>query len=167
MFKWFGIVNLAPCTRVAAFAEHLRAGRLMATRCRACGLRSFPPRADCARCLSPEFEWVEIGGRCRLLTWSRVAAAPFGFEHLAPYTVGVVDLDDGGRALAWFGDSVPDDTLRVGMELRLVPRLHEEVEEIRVDYTLAAPLPAGPGRGERSTRAGATAHGARTGGTVS
>ncbi|HEY6196455.1 MAG TPA: Zn-ribbon domain-containing OB-fold protein [Candidatus Eisenbacteria bacterium] len=139
MFKWFGIVNLSPATRVAEFAEHLRGGRLMAARCRTCGLRSFPPRADCARCLSPEFDWVEIDGRCRLLTWSRIAAAPHGFEHLAPYTVAVVDLDEGGRALAWLGSSVPEETLRIGMPLRLVPRLHEDVEDIRVDYTLEDP----------------------------
>jgi uncharacterized OB-fold protein len=139
MFKWFGIVNLAPCTRVAEFAEHLRAGRLMASRCRACGARSFPPRADCPRCLSPEFEWVEIGGHGKLLTWSRITAAPHGFEHLAPYTIGVVDLDEGGRALAWIGASVPESTLQIGMPLRLVPRLHEEIEDIRVDYTLEDP----------------------------
>ena len=74
MFKWFGIRNLSPCTRVAEFAEHLRGGRLMAARCVACGHTSFPPRADCASCLSPEFEWVAIGGSCTLLTWSRVTA---------------------------------------------------------------------------------------------
>ena len=158
MFKWFGILNLGPCTRVSAFAEHLRAGRLMAARCCACGLRSFPPRADCARCLSPEFEWIEIGGRCRLLTWSRIAAAPLGFESYAPYTLGVVDLDDGGRALAWFGASVPEDLLRVGLELQLVPRLHEDIEEIRVDYTLESPAPAGSNRAESGTPGGAAVH---------
>jgi uncharacterized OB-fold protein len=139
MFKWFGIRNLSPCTRVAEFAEHLRGGRLMAARCRACGHTSFPPRADCARCLSPEFEWVAIGGACRLVTWSRVTAAPAGFEALAPYTVAVVDLDEGGRALAWIGNSVPESTLAIGIPLQLVPRLHEELEDIHVDYTLEAP----------------------------
>jgi len=138
MFKWFGIVNFTPSTRVAAFADELREGRLMASRCKACGQRSFPPRADCARCLSPEFEWVEIGGGARLVSWSRVSAPPSGFEAYAPYTIGVVDLDEGGRALAWIGESLAGETLRVGLPLRLVPRLHEETEEIHVDYTLEA-----------------------------
>ncbi len=151
MFKWFGIVNLSPCTRVAAFAEHLRAGQLMASRCAACGQRSFPPRADCERCLSPEFEWVEISGRGRLLTWSRISAAPAGFEQFAPYTVAMLELADGGRALAWLGDSVLEDTLRPGIELQLVPRLHEELEDIHVDYTIELP-------GTRSPRAVGPAH---------
>lgn len=151
MFKWFGIVNLSPCTRVAAFAGHLRAGKLMASRCTICGQRSFPPRADCEHCLSPEFEWVEISGRGRLLTWSRISAAPAGFEAFAPYTVGMLELADGGRALAWLGDSVLEDTLRPGIELQLVPRLHEEIEDIRVDYTLELPC-------TRSARATGPAH---------
>jgi uncharacterized OB-fold protein len=136
MFKWFGIVNLAPHTKVAAFAEHLRAGRIMGSRCRACGTRTFPPRADCDACLSPDFELVEVNGRGTLLAWTRISAAPRGFESLAPYTVAVVDLAEGGRALACTGVSLAEDALVPGLEVRLVPRLHEELEEIRVDYTV-------------------------------
>ena len=143
MFKWFGVVNLSPCTRVAAFAEHLRAGKLMASRCKACGQRSFPPRADCERCLGPDFEWLEISGRGRLLTWSRIDAAPAGFEAYAPYVVGMIELTDGGRALAWLGASLCEDDLRIDMALLLVPRMRDDIEEISVDYLLERP--AAPG----------------------
>ena len=136
MFKWFGIVNLAPHTKVSAFAAHLREGALMGSRCRACGREAFPPRADCEACLSGDFELVERNGRARLLTWTRISAAPKGFESLAPYTVALVDVEGGGRAVAWFGASVDANALTAGMELQLVPRLHEESEEIRVDYVL-------------------------------
>lgn len=139
MFKWFGVVNLSPCTRVSAFAEQLRAGKLMASRCRSCGQQAFPPRADCERCLAPDFEWVEISGRGRLLTWSRIDAAPAGFEAYAPYVVAVLELADGGRALAWLGESLTEEDLRMDMELLLVPRLREDLEEIRVDYILERP----------------------------
>ncbi|MCC6651427.1 MAG: hypothetical protein IT348_09805, partial [Candidatus Eisenbacteria bacterium] len=44
---------------------------------------------------------------------------------------------------AWIGESVPPESLAIGMALRLVPRIHEEVEDIRVDYTLEAPGKAG------------------------
>jgi uncharacterized OB-fold protein len=154
MFKWFGIVNHTPHTKVAAFAEHLRAGRLMGSRCRACGTRAFPPRAHCERCLSDDFELVPVSGRGRLYTWTRIDAAPSGFEAWAPYTIGVVDLDEGGRALAWIGASVPAGALRAGLELELVPRVHEETEAITVDYTLEAPAAA--------ARAGAGAEGGKT-----
>jgi uncharacterized OB-fold protein len=136
MFKWFGIVSHVPHTKVAAFADHLREGRLVGSACRACGHRSFPPRADCVACLHGEFDLVEVGGGGTLLSWTRISAAPSGFEALAPYTLGLVELDDGGRALAPLGPSVPEDSLRIGMRLRLAPRLHEDREDIRVDYTL-------------------------------
>jgi uncharacterized OB-fold protein len=139
MFKWFGHVSYTPATRVAAFAEHLRAGRLVGSRCRACGARSFPPRADCEACLSGDFELVPVSGRARLHTWTRIVAPPRGFEDVAPYTLGLVDLAEGGRALATFGPTVPADAIAIGMELEIVPRIDEASEAIHVDYTLEAP----------------------------
>lgn len=139
MFKWFGKVNFSPYTKVSEFARHLKEGRLMGSRCRACGAFSFPPRADCAACLSGEFEYVPLTGRGTLLTYSRISAAPTGFEDLVPYSVGVVDLEEGGRLLAWVGDTIPEGSLKIGMRLQVVPRIFEEIEEIRVYYTLETP----------------------------
>ena len=42
MFKWFGKVNYTPYTKVSDFAQHLKDGRLMASRCTSCGTTSFP-----------------------------------------------------------------------------------------------------------------------------
>ncbi len=139
MFKWFGKVNYSPYTKVTEFADHLRDGYIMGSRCKACGYRCFPPRADCPECLSPDFEFVEISGKGTLHTFSKIYAAPSGFEDLAPYTVGVVDLEESGRLLAWFGESIPEDQVRIGMEVQVVPRIFEEIEEIKVYYSLEQP----------------------------
>ena len=58
---------------------------------------------------------------------------------MAPYTVGVADLDDGGRILAWIGESIPEDEISIGMELQVVPRIFEELEKIKVYYSLERP----------------------------
>ena len=50
--------------------------------------------------------------------------------------MGVVDLEEGGRLLAWFGDSIPEDEAKIGMEVQVVPRIFEEKEEIKVYYSL-------------------------------
>jgi uncharacterized OB-fold protein len=139
MFQWFGKVNFVPYTKVSDFAGHLKNGRLMATRCRACGETTFPPRADCPKCLEGDFEFSEISGKGTLHTYSRIAAAPTGFEDVVPYTVGVVDLEEGGRLLAWIGETIPDDEVEIGMDLQVVPRIFEEVEEIKVYYSLEKP----------------------------
>ena len=139
MFKWFGKVNYTPYTKVSDFAQHLRDGHLMASRCKSCGATSFPPRADCEVCMSDAFEFLEVSGKGTLHTFTRIVAAPTGFEDVVPYTVGVVDLVEGGKALAWFGETIEEDDIRIGMELQLVPRIFEELEEIKVYYSLERP----------------------------
>lgn len=139
MFKWFGKVNFAPFTKVTDFARHLKDGRLMGTKCRSCGAFSFPPRADCEVCMSGDFEFLELSGRSTLQTFTKIVAAPTGFEDVVPYTVGVVDLEEGGRALAWFGDTIAEDEIEIGMELQVVPQVFDEIEEIKVYYSLEKP----------------------------
>jgi uncharacterized OB-fold protein len=139
VFSWFGKVSYCPHTKVSEFADLLKTGRLAASRCVGCGFVSFPPRADCPKCLGGEFAWEEISGRGTVVTWTRIDAAPAGFEDMAPYTIGVVDLQETGRLLAWFGDSISDADIRTGMAVQVVPRLFEEIPEIKVYYTLERP----------------------------
>jgi uncharacterized OB-fold protein len=139
MFGWFGKVSFVPYTKISDFAAYLKDGRLMGSRCRACGATSFPPRADCLECLSPEFEFVERSGKATLHTFTKIDAAPTGFEDVIPYTVGVADLEEGGRLLAWMGETIPAGDVAIGMELQVVPRIFEEEEDIKVYYSLEKP----------------------------
>lgn len=139
MFKWFGKVNFTPFTKVTEFARHLKDGRLMGSRCRKCEATSFPPRADCEKCMSGDFEFIEMSGRAKLHTFTKIVAAPTGFEDVVPYIVGVADLKEGGRALAWFGKSIKEDDITIGMELQIVPQIFDETEEIKVYYSLEKP----------------------------
>jgi uncharacterized OB-fold protein len=135
----FGWIDLCPHTKLAGFAGHLREGRLVASRCSACGDTSFPPRADCARCRAAEFEFVEIERRGRVVTFTTIAAAPAGFEDVAPYTLGVVDLRGGGRLLAWFGESLPEKEIGIGIDVEVVPRVREGSHGARLVLTLERP----------------------------
>jgi uncharacterized OB-fold protein len=139
MFKWFGKVNYSPYTKVSDFAQYLKDGRLMGSRCKKCGATSFPPRADCGVCMSGDFEFSEISGRATLNTFTKIVAAPTGFEDVSPYIVGVVDLEEGGRALAWFGETIKEDEIKIGMALQVVPQIFEDLEEIKVYYSLEKP----------------------------
>ncbi len=136
MFKWFGKVNYTPYTKVSDFAQYLEEGYFMGSRCKKCGATSFPPRADCEQCMSGDFEFFEVSGRGRVHTFTKIVAAPTGFEDVAPYIVGVVDLEEGGKALAWFGDSIEEGDIEIGMEVQIVPQIFEELEEIKVYYSI-------------------------------
>ncbi|MCU0692866.1 MAG: Zn-ribbon domain-containing OB-fold protein [Polyangiaceae bacterium] len=139
MFGWFGKVSFVPYSKVQEFAVHLKDGRLMGTRCKTCGLHSFPPRSDCPACMGDAFEFRELSGRGTLYTYTRIDAAPSGFEDVAPYTIAVVDLEEGGRLLGWLGETIPEQQLAIGMQVQVIPRLFEEIEEIRVHYTVERP----------------------------
>jgi uncharacterized OB-fold protein len=139
MFKWFGKVNFSQYTKVNDFAQYLKDGYIMGSRCKQCGYESFPPRADCPQCLSGDFEFKEISGRGKLLTYTVIHAAPTGFDDEVPYTIGVVDLEETGRLMAWFGDTIPDEEIKIGMDLQVVPRIFEQFEDIRVYYSLEKP----------------------------
>ncbi len=139
MFKWFGKVNYTPYTKVTEFAQHLRDGYLMASRCKSCGATSFPPRADCHACMSGDFEFLEVSGKAKLHTFTKIVAAPTGFDDVAPYVVGVVDMEEGGKALAWFGDTIDEEEIEIGMDVQIVPRIFEELEEIKVYYSFEQP----------------------------
>ena len=139
MFEWFGLVSFCPHSKVSEFAQHLKDGRIMGSKCKKCGFTAFPPRADCPECLSDEFEYVEFSGEGMVMTYTRIDAAPAGFEDVAPFVQGVVDLKETGRLLAWFGDTIPEKEIKIGMPVQVVPRMFEELEQIKVYYTLEKP----------------------------
>jgi uncharacterized OB-fold protein len=139
MFSWFGKVSFVPYSKVADFAVHLKNGRLMGSACKKCGFQTFPPRADCPECLAGEFEFKEYSGRGKLFTHTLISAAPTGFDDVAPYTLGVVELEEGGRLLAWIGDTIPADDVKIGLEVQVVPRVFDEIEPIKVYYTIETP----------------------------
>ena len=139
MFEWFGKVNFCPHTKVDGFAAHLRAGRLMGSTCASCGQLSFPPRADCPICLHGEFEFTEMSGKGAVMTFTTIAAAPAGFEDQVPFQLGVVDLEEGGRLLASFGDTIDPAEVAIDMTVQVVPCLFEESETIKVHYMLEKP----------------------------
>ena len=139
MFSWFGKVSFVPYSKVQDFAVHLKDGRLMGSTCKGCGFTTFPPRADCPECNGGEFEFKEYSGKGEVWTHSTIAAAPTGFDDVAPYTIAVVELEGGGRLVGWLGETIPAGDLQIGMPVQVVPRIWEEGEEIRVYYTVEQP----------------------------
>ena len=58
-------------------------------------------------------------------------------ELAAGAGVAVVELEEGGRLLAWIGDTIEE--VEIGMPVQVVPRIFDELEEIRVYYTIEQP----------------------------
>lgn len=139
MFSWFGKVSFVPYTKVSDFAVKLKDGYLMGSRCQKCGYTTFPPRADCPECLAGEFELTEYSGKGTVWTHTRIDAAPTGFEDVVPFTIVVVELEEGGRLLGWLGDSIPEEDLEIGMDVQVVPQHFEEEPEIKLYLSIEQP----------------------------
>ena len=91
-FEEFGIVHHTKDTKIPEFLKYLEDGKVMATRCKDCGLLYFPPKADCPKCFGNKVEWVEIKKPGKLLTYTVVNYGPAGFENRTPYVIGVAAL---------------------------------------------------------------------------
>jgi len=120
-FEKFGTVSYTKESRVNDFVKYLEEGKVMATKCKECGRISFPPRADCVGCMSKDFEWKELKGKGRLLTYTIAQFAPIGFENEAPYVLALAELEEGVRMLAHISKNVRTEEIKIGMDLKVVP----------------------------------------------
>jgi uncharacterized OB-fold protein len=116
-FKKFGTVSFTAITKVNDFVGHLENGKLAGTVCKDCGLKFFPPRADCWKCLTSNMEWFEITGTGKLVTFSKLQYAPSGFEGDLPYSIALLDFGEF-KVFGRLSPELKEEEIRVGMELK-------------------------------------------------
>ena len=135
-FEQFGHVSYVSQTKISEFAEHLKNGLLMGTKCKKCGAIYFPPRADCTECLTDEIEWVKVNGDATLVTFTQVNFAPTAFQDDVPYILALGKLTEGQQVFARIGKKVPMEQIKIGMKLQLVPI---NLGDNRVSYEFKLP----------------------------
>lgn len=88
----------APLT--APFLEGLACGELRYQACLACGAPQTLARYACRACGSTRLEWRRAAGRGTVYATTTVTRAPSEeFRALAPYTLAIVELDEGPRLM--------------------------------------------------------------------
>ncbi len=106
-------------------ARHWRLRRqryaLVGEVCPHCQEKIFPPRDVCPECGEDAKDLFEFSGRGQVYSYTKVVDAPTGFEDGAPYTVALVQLDEGPMVTAQLTD-VPEDQIEVGMPVEMVTR---------------------------------------------
>ncbi|NIH78483.1 Zn-ribbon domain-containing OB-fold protein [Amycolatopsis viridis] len=88
----------------AAFWTAAADGKLVVQRCAACGHSQLYPRPFCLACDSTDLTWAETPGLGTVYSCVTVHL-PVRADLPPPYSVGLVELDEGPRLLA----AVPDD----------------------------------------------------------
>lgn len=110
-----------PITRTHEFWDALKQGRFITTKCSKCGNVSFPPQADCPKCMSGDFTWVELGRDATLLTFTYVQITPASFADSDPYVIAIGELAGGLKVLAWLEGVTPENA-KPGMKMRVEAR---------------------------------------------
>ena len=84
------------------FWQACKEDRLLIMGCKDCGKAFFYPRRCCPSCWSGDVEWRESKGCGTLWTLTEVAISLWGdaWNDTVPYTVGLVELDEGVRIVS-------------------------------------------------------------------
>ncbi len=107
-----------PPFTIEQFYKFVSEKKLMAAECVECGTMHLPPRPLCNGCFSSHMKWVELKSGGRLLTYTVIHIAPKRFESLAPYPVGIVELEDGLKLPGIIRD-IEHEKISVGMRLEV------------------------------------------------
>lgn len=108
----------AEYTRLHEFYTHLAEGRLMTTRCSACGVTAWPPRGFCGECVSDAYSWVELPREGTIHAFTvQETGLPAGFD--GPRVFAIVRLA-GLRVFAVVRGADPA-AIRLGQRVRLAP----------------------------------------------
>ena len=107
-----------PPFTVSSFYKFVSEKRLMAATCNECGTVLLPPKPMCTKCLSTNLKWIELEGAGKLLSYTIIHVAPEQFQSITPYSVGIVELQNGLRLPGMIRDVDPKE-IRVGMDLKI------------------------------------------------
>lgn len=113
--------------------------RIVGIRCPTCGIVYVPPETTCGTCFEKLEEWVEVGKRGVLqsytITHYRLPVHP---DH-TPFIYGVVKLDGADTGFLHFLGEVDAGALRIGMIMEAVFREKRVGNILDIKYFRAAP----------------------------
>lgn len=103
----------------APYWDSTRGHKLTLQKCGHCGQIRHYPRLVCDKCYSMDVEWVKASGRGKLHSWTVAHHAYHpGFKGDLPYTLAVVDLEEGVRALGQLR-GVSAAEIRIGLPVKI------------------------------------------------
>ena len=96
------------------YSEALKSNRLLGMKCQECNTVTCPPKLTCQECAGINLEVAELSGLGKIATFTTVFVAPRGREVEAPYTIVVVELEEGPWIM---GNLIDMDPVDAGMDL--------------------------------------------------
>lgn len=108
--------------------------RLEAGKCAKCGKLFYPPRLVCDACGGRAFETAKLPNTGKVVTYTVIRVPPTEHADLAPYAVGLIELDNGVRLECQVVDC-DFEQLKVGTPVKLeFRRIQEDTEAGLIHY---------------------------------
>lgn len=87
---------------------------LIGTKCNSCDSIFFPPRSVCPKCRRVgDLEPHELEGKGEIVSFTHVRVPQEGFEDESPYTLGIIELEEGPRVVGQIRTS-KDHEIEIG-----------------------------------------------------
>lgn len=97
-----------------AYSDKLKQNRLVGLKCRSCGTITCPPKLVCQECSGLDLSKTELSGKGEIRTFTTTYVAPMGREVEVPYTIVLVELDEG----PWISGNLNEmDPEKVNMDI--------------------------------------------------
>ena len=103
-------------TAVKKFWDSLEEGKLVTTKCKACGKIEFPPKLVCTSCYSSNMDWIDLPKEGKIYSFAEMHVVPTGFEP--PITVAVVELENGVKLFSYVTNATFEE-LEIGDEVEI------------------------------------------------
>ena len=92
------------------YNEALQQNRLLGLKCKACGAITVPPKIVCRQCTGSDLDIIELKGNGKIRTFTTNNVAAEGREEEAPYTIVMVELEEGPWIMGNLDGTNPGDT---------------------------------------------------------
>lgn len=89
--------------------------------CPHCDAKLFPPRDVCPHCGGDAKTPYSFSGKGTIYSFTTLTDAPTGFDETAPYTVALVQLEEGPMVTAQLTD-LGERAVEIGMPVEMVTR---------------------------------------------
>ena len=89
--------------------------------CPHCQAKLFPPRDVCPECGGEAKEPYTFSGHGTIYSYTTIQEGPAGFENSGPYTVALIQLEEGPVVTAQLTD-MGDQPVTIGMPVEMVTR---------------------------------------------
>ncbi|NIP67549.1 nucleic acid-binding protein [Candidatus Bathyarchaeota archaeon] len=121
------------------FKEIQEKGRIMGAECEKCGLTYVPPRLFCERCFEKLDNWVELGKRGVVHTYTVSHIDIDGSELKKPIIWAVIKIDNAhGGLVHKLGETSPEDVY-IGMQVEAIFRDRKERQGSMLDIKYFKP----------------------------